>query len=97
MVVKSKGVTNAYGKKLCSRCFSVMNRNKMSQKNQKKKSSIFSDHNLNKSIITTCIGKCKNSYMLYTEIFLNTIFTHIKSIALPTIRTNFRYILVSAQ
>jgi len=37
MVVKSKGVPNAYGKELCSRCFSVMNRNKMSKKKKKKK------------------------------------------------------------
>ncbi len=65
MVVKSKGVPNAYGKELCSRCFSVMNRNKMSKK--KKKGSIVSDHNLNKSIITTCIAKYENSYMLYND------------------------------
>jgi uncharacterized protein YejL (UPF0352 family) len=62
----------------------VLNKNKM----PKQLSSIVSHHDLDKSIIATCIAKYENEYILY----LILAYTFVKTITSSLVKINLNYI-----
>jgi len=59
---------------------------------QKQIYSIVSHHDLNKSIITTCISKYENAYMLYHDFNIYFIFSIFKTITFHWERVNLNYV-----